>query len=427
MKPEPPDLRRTLPALLVLGVASGLPNELTKGTLQAFLGDRGLQPGEIGLLQLAGAAYAVKLLWAPLVDRVSLPWLGRRRGWLLALQLALALGIALLGISDRLELPPWVVWEIDPNTRATVVLALLAAFVAWCGATFDVALNGLTCESLDDRSRTAGAGLSVWGWRIGFALSGGLALALAGSLGWPAVYALLAGVMLLSAAGTLLAPEPPPRGDPPATLLETLAIPLRALRHDLGARRLALVLAFVLLYRIADGMAATQQVVFLRACGFSKEQIGTTRTVLTLIGAALGVGLAGLITWRLGERASLWSCGVLAALSNLLYPPLFLFAPAADGPLPLAGLSAVLLLDNVCAGAVGAAMVGFMMGLCRSACAATQYALLTAIMAFGPYLLAPTGYLAESLGWTAFFGLSALAGVPGLIVLALLSRQAPST
>lgn len=410
---------RTLGALLILGVTSGLPNEITQGTLQAWLTDLHYDPGAIGLFQLVGLAYVFKFLWAPLVDRWTPPLLGRRRGWLALLTMGLALCTVALASAVLSDSLPWLVGlraRVGEARWLPIAITVCGLALAWQGATFDVALSGYACDALDERSRTAGAGLQVWGWRIGFAISGGLALILAPSLGWGATYLLLAAVLLATLAGTWLAPEPPTRGAPPASLGEAVAVPLRALLVDVGPGRLGLVLAFALLYRIADGMAGAQQVVFLRACGYPNELIGVMRTGLTLLGAALGVVAAGLITRRAGEVTCLWVCGVAAALSNLFYPLLQL--PAPDGSLGQAALVLVLLQDNVCAGAVGAAMVGFLLGLCRSSCAATQYALLTAIMALGKYLLAPTGYLVEPLGWSWFFVLSALSGVPGLLVLA---------
>lgn len=403
--PTPAETRRTLGALLLLGVASGLPNELTKGTLQAWLVSAGYEPGEIGLLQAAGIAYAFKFLWAPAVDRYGPPWLGRRRGWIAGTLLGVVLGTAALGL-------------VDP-ARGALPVALAAAFLAALGATYDLALNALACDALDERSRAAGAGLQVWGWRVGYLLAGA-ALATAPRWGWPATFAALAGVCLLAGAGALLAPEPPARGEVPASLREAVSVPLRALLLELGPARLSLVLLFALLYRIADGMAGSQQVTFLlKGVGFPSGTLGALRTPLGLVGAALGVLLATLTTRRLGEWASLGLWGLLAALSNLVYPLLALSAGAARGEATI-GLVLALLFDNACAGAVGAVMVGFMMGLSTSRCAATQYALLTAIMALGPFLLAPTGYLVEPLGWTGFWAVSALAGLPGLGVVGLL-------
>lgn len=416
---------RTLLALLLLGVTSGLPNEITQGTLQAWLTDLGYQPGAIGLFQLVGLAYVFKFLWAPLVDRWSPPFLGRRRGWLLLLQGGLAMATLLLALTVVSEDLPWMAplrERVGEARWLPLAITAVGLSLAWLGATFDVALNGYACDALDERARTAGAGLQVWGWRVGFSISGGLALVLAPYLGWGPTYGLLALTLLLTAAGTLLGPEPPARGAPPTSLGQAIAVPLRALLVDVGPGRLALVLAFALLYRIADGMAGTQQVVFLRACGYPNELIGVTRTSLALVGAALGVLAAGWITRRRGEVTCLWVCGVAAALSNLFYPLLLLASPGAEGPGASLLLVVVLLQDNVCAGAVGAAMVGFLLGLCRSSCAATQYALLTAVMALGKYLLAPSGFLVGSLGWVWFFVISALAGVPGLLVLLALQR-----
>lgn len=413
MGPTPAETRRTLAALLLLGVASGLPNELTQGTLQAWLVSADYEAGLIGLVQGAGtAAYVFKFLWSPLVDRWTPPWWGRRRAWLAGTLTGVVIGTLALG---------WV----EPGAGVLAV-ALLVTLVAALGATYDLALNGLACDALDERTRATGAGLQVWGWRVGYVLAGA-ALALAPRWGWPGTFTALGALTLLAAGfGLALVPEPPARGAPPASLAEAVSIPLRAMFVELGPGRLLLVLLFALLYRIADGMAGSQQVTFLlKGVGFPSETLGLLRTPLGLVGAALGVVLATVTARRLGEWGSLGLWGVLAAVSNLVYPLLALSGGAARGE-ATTGLVLALLFDNACAGAVGAAMVGFMIGLCTSRCAATQYALLTAIMVLGRFLLAPTGYLAESLGWTAFWALSALAGLPGLGVVFLLWWTRPA-
>lgn len=394
---------RTRGAVLLLGFASGLPADLIGGTFQSYLADAGLKPKEIGLLALVGLPLMLKPLWAPLVDRWAPP-LGRRRGWIALALLVLAPCLALLG-------------ACDPAQHLGGLIAM-ACLVAAASATLDLAINGYTCDAIDGRSAAAGAGLSVWGYRAAALATSWGALAIAKRAGWEASYAVMGGCALLCLGVVALAREPAGRGVPPATLREAVVVPVQAFWRSLGGAGLAAVLAFALLYRLADAWAGNQTGSFLIAAGFDKDAIGFARGPVALLAAGAGVLAAGWLGARLSAAPCLWIAGFAGALSNLGFVALDRGWLAGA-----AGLDATLAIEAACGSLMSAVFIGFLMRLCVSSCAATQYALLTAVWLLGRYLTAPAGAIAQDNGWTAFFAWSALAGLPGLALIPLVTRQ----
>jgi PAT family beta-lactamase induction signal transducer AmpG len=391
---------RLWPALCLLGFASGLPQPLVDSTLATWLTKLGFTPAELVQVGWITLPFSLKVLWAPLVDRFAPPFLGRRRGWLLACQLGVLAGIALLT-------------ELDPRA-ALWPFVLVAALVATAGATQDLVVNGYTCEALPGERLPAGAGLLVWGYRVAWLISGGLALVAADRWGWGAAYGCMAVLLFLGLAGTLLAPEPT-RLAPPATLRATLVDPLLDWRAALGARGLVLLFGFVLFYRLPDTLANLLAVPF-QATLYDLTELGLVRGVIGLVGAAAGVALAAWATPRLGILRALLLFGALQALSNLGYVGLDRGWWGGT-----AGLVGVLLFENLCGALAAAVFVGHLMSYCTSASAATQYALLTTVTLLGPHLLRqPIADLIDPLGWSGFFLLTTLSAAPGLAVLAAL-------
>jgi PAT family beta-lactamase induction signal transducer AmpG len=211
----------------------------------------------------------------------------------------------------------------------------------------------------------------------------------------------------------LAAREPAGRGDPPASLRDAVTVPVSAFLREIGPGRLLLVLAFALLFRLADSWAGNQAGTFLSAAGFSKDAIGFARGPVGLLAAGAGVLAAGWLGARLSAASCLWIAGLAGALSNLVYVGL------AHGAL---GINTAMAIEAGCGGLMSAVFVGFLVRLCGSTCAATQYALLTAVWLLGRFLTAPAGIVAEQHGWTAFFVASVAAGLPGLLLIPAVVR-----
>lgn len=395
--------RRVLP-LLPLGFASGLPLALTSGTLQAWATVENVSLQSIGFLTLIGSAYTLKFLWAPLIDRYALPLLGRRRGWLLLMQLLLAACIAAMGLFSPSASLFW--------------LAVLAVMVAFLSATQDIAFDAYSTDVLHRDERAAGAAVKVLGYRLAMIVSGGLALILADRwLGWNNMYAVMGGLMALCALATLAAPEPDVVVRPPRTLAEAVVNPLAEFFRRPGAWT---ILLLIVLYKLGDAFAGALSTTFLlRGAGFTLSEVGAVNKVLGLAATIFGALAGGALVARLGLYAALMLFGVLQAVSNLGYWML----AVSDPHVTLMAL--VVGVENLCGGLGTAAFVALLMALCRQEFSATQFALLSALSAIGrTYLAGPlTPPLVESLGWPVFFALTVLIALPGLFMLWMRRRE----
>lgn len=380
---------------LVMGFASGLPLLLTIGVLQAWMKESGVSLGVIGLVALVQIPYTWKFIWAPIIDRYTLPLLGRRRGWLLSAQIALILAIALLGFSD-------------PVHRFAMMI-MAAMLVAFFSATQDIVVDAYRRETLTDEELGLGSSLYVYGYRMGMLLSSGGGLIMADHLPWALVYLIMAACLLPCVLATLWAPEPPTPEGIPKTLRAAVFDPL----SEYFKRREALwMLAFILLYKIGDTMASAMTTPFYLEIGFTKTQIGAVVKIFGT-GATIGGAMAGgLIMLRMGINRSLWIFGVLQAASTACFAILLRTGPQ------IAALAAVIGFENVSGGMGTAAFMAFMASITDKRFTATQYALLTSLMAFPRVLAsAPTGFLAEYLSWGTFFIACAMAALPGMLLL----------
>ena len=390
--------RRRVAPLLALGFASGLPLALTGGTLQAWATVEQVSLQEIGFLTLVGTAYTLKFLWAPLVDRYAPPFLGRRRGWMLIMQILLALGMMAMGL-------------MSPG-QSLLPLALLAVAVAFCSATQDIAFDAYRSDVLQKEERGAGAALSVLGYRLAMLVSGGLALILADQwLGWGQTYVLMGVLMLIVAMATFWAPEPAVPAETPRSLASAVVEPFK----EFFSRPEALtVLLLIVLYKLGDAFAGALSTTFLiRAAGYSATEVGTVNKLLGLAATIFGALAGGALMAKLGLYRSLLLFGLLQAVSNLG------FWLISVGPHSVWLMAAGVALENLCGGMGTAAFVALLMGLCNREFSATQFALLSALSAVGrTYLAGPlTPPLVQSVGWPTFFLLTVAIALPGLLLL----------
>jgi PAT family beta-lactamase induction signal transducer AmpG len=393
---------RMLVAFL-MGFASGLPLLLTISVLQAWMTEEGVDLGVIGLMALVGLPYTLKFLWAPLLDRYVPPFLGRRRGWLAVIQVLLMAAVAALGLTDP-SASPWLV-------------ALAAFFVTFFSASQDIVLDAYRREDLSDEQLGLGSSLFVNGYRLGMLLASGGGLILADHIPFSQVYFIMACCLGVGLVTTLAAREPEASLGTPQSLKEAVVEPFVEYFSRSGVWWGVMVLAFILLYKIGDSMAAAMTTPFYLEIGFSKTEIGA---VVKLFGfwATIAGGLAGgVIMLRLGINKSLWIFGFLQAVSTAGFAAL-----AVAGPV-VAGLAAVVAFENLSGGMGTAAYVAFMAALTNKRFTATQYALLSSLMGVPRVMAsAPTGFLAEALGWQGFFIFCTLVAAPGMF---LLTRFAP--
>ncbi|AOP42427.2 muropeptide MFS transporter AmpG [Edwardsiella piscicida] len=394
--------QRRAAVLLLLGFASGLPLALTSGTLQAWMTVAGVDLKTIGFFSLVGQAYVFKFLWSPLMDRYTPPLLGRRRGWLLLSQVLLLIAIFSMGL-------------LNPE-RHLWWLAALAVMVAFCSASQDIVFDAYKTDLLSAEERGAGAAISVFGYRLAMLVSGGLALWLADRyLGWQATYWLMAALMLIGIAATLMAPEPQADVPPPRTLEQAVLAPLR----DFFLRDNAwLILLLIVMYKMGDAFAGSLSTTFLiRGVGFDAGEVGLVNKTLGLLATIVGALWGGVLMQRLSLFRALMLFGILQGVSNFGY---WLLAVTDKNLLTMGG---AIFLENLCGGMGTAAFVALLMTLCNRAFSATQFALLSALSAVGRVYVGPiAGWFVELHGWPLFYLFSVIAALPGLALLLLCRR-----
>jgi PAT family beta-lactamase induction signal transducer AmpG len=380
---------------LVMGFASGLPLLLTITVLQAWMKEEGVDLTVIGLMALVGLPYTVKFLWAPVLDRFTLPFLGRRRGWLLIAQIALIFSIAGLGFSN----PKNNLW----------MLAFAAFLVTFFSASQDIVIDAYRREDLSDEELGLGSSLYVNGYRVGMLLAGGGGLIMADHMPFSIVYLIMAACMLPGVLTTLLAREPEITVGTPKTMKEAVFNPLVEYFSRNGALWM---LAFILLYKIGDTMASAITTPFYIEVGFSLTEIGTVVKFFGFGATIAGTFIGGILMFRLGINRALWVFGFLQAISTAG------FAVLARIGHNIPALSAVIGFENLSSGMGTAAYMAFMASITNKKFTATQYALLTSLMAVPRTVLsAPTGFFAKHMGWENFFIACVLIAIPGMLLL----------
>ncbi|MEW6599369.1 MAG: AmpG family muropeptide MFS transporter [Nitrospirota bacterium] len=379
----------------LMGFACGLPLLLTISVLQAWMKEEGVDLAVIGMMALVGLPYTVKFIWAPFLDRFTLPFLGRRRGWLLVAQIALMLSIVGLALTDPGK-NPWMV-------------AFAAFIVTFFSASQDIVVDAYRREDLSDEELGLGSSLYVNGYRVGMLLASGGGLIMADHMSFSMVYVIMAACMLPGVLTTLYTPEPDAPMGVPRSMKEAVIDPLVEYFTRQGA---IWILFFILLYKIGDTMASAITVPFYLDLGFSKTEIGAVVKLFGFWATIIGSLIGGLMMLKLGINRSLWVFGVLQAVSTAG------FAMLARIGHNVPALSAVIGFENLSGGMGTAAYSAFMASITNKKFTATQYALLTSLMGVPRVIAsAPTGFLAKYMGWENFFIGCVLIAIPGMLLL----------
>ena len=395
--------------LLLLGFSSGLPLYLTSKTLQAWMTTAKVDLATIGFFSLVALPYSLKFVWAPVMDRFVPPFLGRRRGWVLITQVLLLLVIAAMALHD-------------PRTGLKM-LAINAIAIAFLSASQDISLDAYRTDVLETREMGAGAAVFVMGYRIALLVTGGLALYLADRIPWPSVYLVLAALMLIGIVTTFVAPEPVLREQPPRSFYEAVILPFGEFFQRNGIGRALLVLLFIVLYKYADSLAGSMTTPFLLKTGFTQTEVAAAFGVAGLIATIVGTLAGGAAIGKWGINRSLWVFVVIQGLSNLTY---YYLAVSSESRW---FMTTAVVVENFGYGLVTGAMTAFLMVMCNKRFTATQFALLSSLMAVSRDLLvAPGGKIAESLGWPTFFLITVAMAIPPLLLLPFIapwSRDVP--
>ena len=400
---------RKMLSVFLTGYAGGLPLLLVGSTLQAWMTEAGVDLGTIGLFASVGTPYSLKVLWAPLLDRFHF-WPGRRRGWMLAMQLMLIVSILALSQFDPLA-----------NVYGIAVMALIVAVFS---ATQDIAIDAYRREILTDEELGMGSSLYVVGYRVGLLIAGAWALWLAdrftgadGVANWSLVYQVMAGAMALGMVFTFFAYKEDDKLSAPKSLQEAVVGPFVEFFKRKGA---LWVLLFIVLYKVGDTMAANMTTPFMLLKGYSKTDIATVVKGMGLVALIVGGVLGGIGTLKFGVIRSLWIFGILQAVSTAG------FCWLSVSETTMLNLTIVIAFENLTAGLGSSAYAAFMASMTDRRFTGTQYALLTALMAVPRTMLAtPTGFMAESMGWNGFFLFCTVIALPGMLLIPKLSETSP--
>ncbi|MFZ9595285.1 MAG: AmpG family muropeptide MFS transporter [Bdellovibrionia bacterium] len=389
--------------LLAFGFSSGMPLALVGSTLQAWMTQAKVDLTWIGAFSLVSAPYTLKFLWAPLMDRFIPPFLGRRRGWILIAQLGVILG--LVGLSS-----------VHPMTdnqgflkNQFGIIALLAFAVSFFSASQDIAIDAFRTESLATSSYALGGAIHTFGYRFAMLFSGAFALILADHLSFNQVYLLMAACMSVGVLTNFLVAEPEMKASRPHSLSQALVEPLREFLSRKGSLEM---IAFILVYKLDVVLTLALMTTFFLELGFSNTDIGAVSKGFGLVALLAGTFLGGIYSIRLGMKRSLLVFGLLQGFSGICF---FLLARIGHHyPMMVAAISS----ENFFSGMGNAAYSAFIMSLCHPKFTATQFALLTSLMALSRVLLgSPSGWLAKSLGWESYFLFAGVMMLPGIFLL----------
>ena len=414
--------------LLVLGLAAGLPFMLVGNTLGFWLRTEGIELGAIGFLSWVGIAYSVKFLWAPVVDRTTVPLLGRlgrRRGWLLLAQGGVVLGLLAMAI-------------LTPKGHLQLFGAI-ALGVALASATQDIVIDAwrIECAESSDQLAILSAAYQL-GYRTALLLTDALIFLVAAQVGWASSYAAFAAMAFAGLVVVLFVGEPRSAGPSSTVGLPPLWTPRGLYDAILGPfiafflqhRQMAFaVLAAISLYRLADFVMGPMANPLYADLGIAEQTIGKVRGGIGLAATFFGTAAAGVAALRLGLFPTLLLGAVLGPLSNLAFA--WLALSGADNVV----FGIAMAIDNFSAGFAGIALIAYMSSLTNVGYTATQYALLSSFYALlGKVMKGFSGVIVETLAQTRplmeayalFFAGTAVLAVPAIALVAWLARHAPA-
>jgi MFS transporter, PAT family, beta-lactamase induction signal transducer AmpG len=403
---------RRLWLMAAFGFVAGLPLSLSGFTLRQWLSERQISLAAIGLTANIGLAYTLKFLWAPILDQVPPPFglarFGRRRGWLLAIQPALAGMVAVLALSGGGPL--------------SLTLAA-AAVVAFLSASQDIAIDAWRIETFPLRLQGAALGAYVWGYRVAMLISGAGAIAAAGWLGWTGSFLVVAGLLALGIPVTLAAEEPLAAQRPKSgagLAARVRAAVLDPLREFLGRPGAAVVLAYVALFNLGEAMAGVMLAPFYRSLGFDRAAVAAATGVPALVCTMMGIAAGGWLVARIGLARALISTGVTQMAAMAMY--VWLAHSHGDHTV----LFATVMTEAFVQALATASFVTYLSGLCSTAFTATQYALLTSLAALASHTIGGfSGFIAEAVDWPVFYALAMACALPGMATMLYILRRFP--
>ena len=425
-------LRPRVMVMIFLGFSAGLPYLLVFSTLSAWLRDVGIARTTIGFFSWVGITYSIKVLWAPVVDRLPLfmltRWLGKRRSWMLAAQVTIAIGLIGMALND-------------PHNNLNLI-ALFALLVAFGSATQDITIDAYRIEAVDKLLQGAMAANYVLGYRLALLVAGAGAFYLADADSWSFAYLIMAALMGIGVVTTLLISEPLHSTDRQTLKLEeTLekSVGIQSGKNTLlrlfawfidavispfveffqrNGWLAILILLLIGSYRISDITMGVMANPFYLDLGFSKIEIANITKIFGFFMSIAGAGLGGILVIRFGISRPLLLGAVMVALTNLLFAWLAVTEPN------LVSLALVISVDNLSGGLASAAFIAYLSSLTNTMYTATQYALFSSVMTLpGKMIGGFSGLIVDTAGYVSFFVYAAILGVPAICLVIYLDRR----
>lgn len=420
--------------MLFLGFAAGLPFPLVFGTLSTWLRDVGIARTTIGFFAWIGITYSIKFFWAPVIDRIRLPYItdriGRRRSWMLIAQAGIIVG--LIGMA-----------HINPTEDITM-MALFALLVAFSSATQDISIDAYRIEAIEADYQGAMAAMYQAGWKVAAALvAGAAALYIAEYISWIRAYEVMALCMGVGVITAMIIKEPEKSvteetyqneqrvidylensahlpnwiRQPIAWFIGAVVCPFTDFFQRNGKYAL-FILVFIAMYRISDVVLGNLAHPFYIDMGFSKAEIANIGKVFGFFPAILGAFIGGVLVVRFGILRILLLGAILVAAANLM------FAGLAYSGKSLAGLAVVITADNLSAGVAGSAFIAYLSSLTNTAYTATQYALFSSLMTLFPKIISGfSGMIVDHSSYIFFFVYASALGVPVIIMVIWLMKM----
>lgn len=402
-------------AMTFLGFSGGLPFLLVFSTLTAWLTEGNVSRSTIGFFAWIGITYSTKVLWAPVVDSIRVPFLtkilGQRRSWMLIGQIGIASGLVLMSL-------------IGPSDLLT--LSFCAFLVAFSSATQDVAIDAFRIESAEPEHQGAMSAAYVFGYRLALLVAGAGALYLAEYFSWTITYLVMASLMLVGVVTVVLVAEPDRQAD--LFPLELSAIGLR--RWFTGAvvgpfvdffsrngKVAFIILLFISVFRLSDIAMGIMANPFYLDMGYSKTEIANVAKVFGFFMSIAGSLICGVLVVKWGLMRPLLIGAVAVALTNLLFASLSVLEPKVSY------LAIVISADNISGGFAATAFIAYLSSLTNRAYTATQYALFSSLMTLpGKFISGFSGLVVDNFGYFEFFVVAAILGIPAILLVVWLSR-----
>jgi len=410
--------------MIFLGFSAGLPFLLVFSTLSAWLRDEGVERSVIGFFSWIGVTYSIKVFWAPVVDRLSLPFLtkflGKRRSWMLLAQLGIVVGLVGMGSSD--------------SHSQLQQIALFAVWVAFCSATQDVVIDAYRIESVNPEYQGAMAATYVLGYRIALLVAGAGAFYIADYASWKVAYFVMATAMSVGLVTTLCLKEPDHKHFD-GRLSEDVAVKRQNIWRRLSISFVdavlhpfveffgrngkvgLLILMLIAVYKMSDITMGVMANPFYLDLGFSKKDIADISKVFGFFMTIAGAAMGGVLVVRYGIMRPLLLGAVMVAATNLLFAVLAVSDPN------LLLLAGVISADNLSGGIATSVFIAYLSSLTSTAYTATQYALFSSLMTLPAQLLGGfSGVVVDSYGYTVFFIYASTVGLPAIVLVLLLMR-----